>query len=779
MISRLVLAVSVVLCALSLAWMAAAENISSSSGGGNPFGFTPAQVVNVVDYGAKCNASNVDDSVGINAAIAAAAAFTTGNEGMLAVQVTGPFNSYCVISNSINATNILIRGFTIALPHIECGTNGKPCIDALASGVMNFVKLNIWGSCTGNTPNNGIQFGRISSTNADNLYFERPYIHGCFTQSPWLNLASETLTVIDAQFLNWQSTGTYYAAIQDGCNHFNTTSQFVTQTIGIDSCQSFNENLFIGGSFGTRGSGGIPLFLVNTTRHSFKRSYTCVACNVGTPGVAAVIHTVNNGIAAHFQLELDMHWESSPPANIVFSGNTAAPVMKGLRYQEHLEQAANSIFSLDTAGTYGTAITGMTIQDLEVEIAATVSNAATPLFDNAALYTVNGKVQLPLQGEWSEPAAMSGQVCIALNCTHYVPTPPINRNPDFVLDQPNEGAAFLPGGANFPIVDGWRNNNSGIGGITYQRLAGSSCPGYQYQMQLSVSTQAAPTATQYNIFETIIEGSDAAMLNWGTGYAASVQQPLSIDFCAYATNAGTYPAFVTNTNVANRSYVLTYTIAANTWTRFHFVVPPETTGNWLFTKNTPSVYVGFTTAAGSNFQTTAGAWQTGQYYGTSATTNLTNVSGGSLFIAAVHVYPGYYRMPYQPRNIGAEINLAKRYYHKSFASSVKPGQNAGTVGAVTFSAPYAFATKSTVEFYVPYPTQMYINNNNPTNAPTPTFYSTSAASANCYDSTQGADAGAAAAINKGDSGFTLQCTMVVGDLIGDQVQVHYSVDTGF
>jgi hypothetical protein len=61
-------------------------------------------------------------------------------------------------------------------------------------------------------------------------------------------------------------------------------------------------------------------------------------------------------------------------------------------------------------------------------------------------------------------------------------------------------------------------------------------------------------------------------------------------------------------------------------------------------------------------------------------------------------------------------------------------------------------------------------------APTVTFFSTNAASANCYDATQAADAGAAAAVNVGFNAFGLQCTLVTGNLLGDQLQVQWTAD---
>jgi hypothetical protein len=451
-------------------------------------GFTPQQVVNVMDYGAKCDFGSTDDGPAFNAAIAYIRSLPEGNGGLLNIRLVSPSTSSCFIATTINLTNLHINGLTIDLGHIECATNGKPCIDALASSQILWERLNIWGQST-NSPSIGVQIGRISSSNADVHTFLRPHIEGWFSFANFYNFASEDLTMVSPFFKNWYTGGgTYWALVQDGCNHFNITSQYVTETVGVDQCQSFNSNVFLGPQFETRGTGGIPMFFADATNHKIIRGYACSACDgVGSPTVGAVIHTVNTGIAMNARLNLDVHFESAPTAAVLFSGNLAAPTVKGFSYDDHLGQETVSYLALDTAGAFGTSITNITINDLKINVAAVI---ATPrVFDNQTKYTINGGfIQIPAYSEWVEPAFFNGTLCAYSGLTPPCSTltrfqgptgealqliPGTGSTTAQILN-PAGGAVFTAGSdTNSASVDGWSFHGVASPGATaYVTAAG-------------------------------------------------------------------------------------------------------------------------------------------------------------------------------------------------------------------------------------------------------------------------------------------------------------------
>jgi hypothetical protein len=151
-------------------------------------------------------------------------------------------------------------------------------------------------------------------------------------------------------------------------------------------------------------------------------------------------------------------------------------------------------------------------------------------------------------------------------------------------------------------------------------------------------------------------------------------------------------------NGADRSYVLEYTInAANTWEYKSVTVIGGliTAGSWNWA-NGIGLLIRWPLAAGSNFQTTAGAWQTGAYVATANQVNCLDTIGNIFAITGVQLEVGSVATPFEHRPYGAELALCQRYYAKLTAGS----------GAYTAFGSGMFRSATNSQIFLKYPTTM-------------------------------------------------------------------------
>jgi hypothetical protein len=148
----------------------------------------------------------------------------------------------------------------------------------------------------------------------------------------------------------------------------------------------------------------------------------------------------------------------------------------------------------------------------------------------------------------------------------------------------------------------------------------------------------------------------------GYNFQAIAQKTFTLSFWVKATKTGTYCAAFRNTGV-DRSYVAEYTInSANTWEYKTITVSSSpSAGTWNY-NNGIGLHVAFLLATGSTFQTTAGSWQTGNYFGTSNQVNACDNVSNDFRIASVQVEAGSVATEFEKRSIQQEENLSYRYY---------------------------------------------------------------------------------------------------------------------
>jgi len=180
---------------------------------------------------------------------------------------------------------------------------------------------------------------------------------------------------------------------------------------------------------------------------------------------------------------------------------------------------------------------------------------------------------------------------------------------------------------------------------------------FQSSYKVDVTTaDASIAAGEYAIIVQRIEGYNLRDL---------IGQTFTLSFWVKSPKTGTHCVSFRNSG-GNRSYVLEYTVsAANTWEYKTLTVTGGliTAGTWNWT-NGIGLNVFFTLATGSTFQTTAGAWQTGNFIGTSSQVNCMDSTANDFFLTGVQLEIGPVATPFERRPIGTEFALCQRYFQQ-------------------------------------------------------------------------------------------------------------------
>jgi hypothetical protein len=183
--------------------------------------------------------------------------------------------------------------------------------------------------------------------------------------------------------------------------------------------------------------------------------------------------------------------------------------------------------------------------------------------------------------------------------------------------------------------------------------------------------------------------------------------------------------------------VAEYTISsADTWEKKTITLTLDQSGGTEAYTIDAGLRISWALAMGSDFNTTAGTWQNGNFYSTSNQVNFMDNAANTMRLAMIQLEAGSVATEFERRFFADEMTLCQRYYEKSFDYDVAPAQNTGdTNGALRWVAPVLnTAWQITVRFSVP-----------KHDTPTIGFFNPSAANANW---SAGGDAGQALGIGK-------------------------------
>lgn len=251
------------------------------------------------------------------------------------------------------------------------------------------------------------------------------------------------------------------------------------------------------------------------------------------------------------------------------------------------------------------------------------------------------------------------------------------------------GTSFISPASLTYTLDRWVFGIAGTGAVTVSQQADAPSDNeFQNSLRYTVTTaDASIAAGDALLLSQRIEGYNARDL---------IGRTFTLSFWACSSKTGIHCVAFRNSG-ADRSYVLEYTVnAANTWEKKSVTLSGGliTAGTWDWTTGV-GLTVFFTAAVGSTLQTTAGAWQTGNFQATANQVNCLDTIGNIFAITGVQLEVGSVATPFEHRPYGMELALAQRYFERS--NFINGG--AGVVGfnvAVTAAASY-LATPFRVE----------------------------------------------------------------------------------
>ena len=232
---------------------------------------------------------------------------------------------------------------------------------------------------------------------------------------------------------------------------------------------------------------------------------------------------------------------------------------------------------------------------------------------------------------------------------------------DFSTNPWQRGTSFTSVATATYTADRWRWGQVGVGAVDISRSAD------------------APTVAQAGVLTnhclltdcTTVDASIAAtdLYNQqqyieGFNFLPLAQKAMTLSFWHKHTKTGTYCVSLKNAG-NDRSYIAEYTQAVtDTWEFSTISISASpSAGTWDYT-NGIGLQVGFTIAAGSNFQTTAGAWQTGNFTATSNQVNGMDSTSNNFRIALVQLEAGSVATEFESRTFQEELALCQRYYYE-------------------------------------------------------------------------------------------------------------------
>lgn len=244
-------------------------------------------------------------------------------------------------------------------------------------------------------------------------------------------------------------------------------------------------------------------------------------------------------------------------------------------------------------------------------------------------------------------------------------------NGAMMIDQRNAGASVTINTSNPTYtLDRWGAGATQNAKFTVQQNGGGVTPPAGYKNYLGVTSSSAysVTASDYFYVGQRIEGLNIADLNWGSATAS----PVTLSFWVRSSLTGTFGGAIYN-DAYNRGYPFSYTIiGANTWEYKTVTIPGDTTGTWL-TTNGIGLSLTFGLGVGANNSGTAGAWAAAGEISATGATSVVGTNAATWYVTGLQLEVGSVATPFERRMYGAELQLAQRYYSKSYDIPTTPG----------------------------------------------------------------------------------------------------------
>jgi hypothetical protein len=285
--------------------------------------------------------------------------------------------------------------------------------------------------------------------------------------------------------------------------------------------------------------------------------------------------------------------------------------------------------------------------------------------------------------------------------------PNLLTNPNWLIDQINEGALYTVNTTGVKGPDGIVGNRTGGGTFKLRTIVDPDNICLRC-LEISCTTVDSSIAStdKYEI-ATSIEGYDAAALQFGL----SSGLPITFQFGLKSNSVtGIFGIYFTN-GAGNRFYAGTINVVDTNYHEYAITLIPDTTGTWLYT-NGIGLRIGFVLAAGSNFQGTANVWTSSSIITTSSQANFMSTNTNIIYLKRMQLFVGSIVQPYQPADVQKELAKAQRQYFKTYNQGVVPGtvtavgalciQTTGTTnGLISVVFPVHMRAVPTTAYYSP------------------------------------------------------------------------------
>lgn len=328
------------------------------------------------------------------------------------------------------------------------------------------------------------------------------------------------------------------------------------------------------------------------------------------------------------------------------------------------------------------------------------------------------------------------------------------------IDQMAASVSFSSGTTHLGLDRFYYIGTAGTGTWTASQSGTAPTPtqtgfGVGYSLKLDNTSTATIGASDHGSIVQAIEDYD---------YAQFVNKTVTLSFWVNAVKNGIYCVSIQSAS-RGYSYVAEYTIsAANTWEKktISFLATP-TVEECGFTGGSRGLYINFTLSCGSTFQTTANAWQTGTFYGTSNQVNGGDNTANNFFITLVQLNIGSAASPFSlsAKTTAAEMAVCQRFLE--YSGAFDPSSSSSATDSARAYTLTTTKTRAAVRYMVPKRT-----------SPTITIYSTSTSTSAKFRNVTAAADIAASSSNVGAFGFQADSTASV--TVGDEIAFQWTAD---
>lgn len=237
-------------------------------------------------------------------------------------------------------------------------------------------------------------------------------------------------------------------------------------------------------------------------------------------------------------------------------------------------------------------------------------------------------------------------------------------NGDFLISQ--RGTSFADLTTDQYTIDMWKfgMSSDGVVRITQESTGSPTIAesGVYTPNNLKVTVTTADTsisASQYCTISTRIEGYNLSSF----GFGQSGSRYCTLSFWIKATKTGTYCVSFKNSS-DTRYYIAEFTVnSSSTWEKKVITIPIDTTGSWEYT-NGVGLKIIFVLACGSNYQSSSGSWNNGNYMATSNQVNNLDSTSNRIYLAQIKLELGSTATTFQPSEYNDSLRLCQRYYQQ-------------------------------------------------------------------------------------------------------------------